>query len=146
MNIDAFAADLIAGLGASDRKTLSREIALRLRKSQQQRIAMQLNPDGTAYEPRKIQLRHKPGKIKRDMFSKLRTSKYLKDTSTADAAIVGFTSAVSPIARVHQLGLRDRVNKRGTEADYPARQLLGISASDESMIMDLITSHLADRL
>lgn len=145
-SVESFGADLVAALGDTDRRALAQDLASRLKKSQQQRIGMQMNPDGSAYEPRKLQLRHKSGKIKREMFSKLRTSKYLKSTGTADAAIVGFTSEVSPIARVHQLGLRDRVNKRGTEADYPARQLLGISAADESMSIDLIASHLANRL
>lgn len=144
--IESFAADLIAGLEPSARKELAQEIARQLRASQQRRIADQLNPDGGAFAPRKPQLRHKKGKVRRQMFTKLRTAKYLKAKGTGDAAIVGFTAEVSRIARPHQLGLRDRVNKRGVEADYPARQLLGLSADDEGLIRDLVTAHLAARL
>lgn len=155
LSIESFAADLIAGLEPSARKALAQDIARQLRASQQRRIAAQLNPDGSGFAPRKPQLRpggstlgvrHRKGAIKRQMFAKLRTAKYLKARGTADAAIVGFTAAVSRIARVHQLGLRDRVSKTGAEADYPARQLLGITADDEALILELTTAHLAVRL
>lgn len=143
LSTEAFAADLIAGLEPSARRALAQDIARQLRASQQKRIAAQMNPDGSAFAPRKIQLRHRrPGRV-RAMFAKLRTAKYLKANATASAAIVSFTADVSRIARVHQLGLRDRVNKHGAEADYPARQLLGISAEDETLIRDLVAGHLA---
>lgn len=146
LSLDSFAADLIAGLEPSARKELAQEIARQLRVSQQKRIAAQLNPDGSGFAPRKAQLRHRKGQVRRQMFAKLRTAKYFKARGTADAAIVGFTAEVSRIARVHQLGLRDRVNKTGAEADYPARELLGLSADDEALILDLTTAHLAVRL
>lgn len=144
--LDAFAADLIAGLEPSARRALAAEIANRLRTSQQKRIAAQQNPDGTPYAQRKPQLRHQKGKIRRQMFAKLRTARFLKAKGTADAAIVAFTAEVSRIARVHQFGLRDRVNKTGREADYPARELLGITADDEALIAELVADHLAARL
>lgn len=145
--LEAFAADLIAGLEPAARKALAADIARQLRPSQQKRIAAQLNPDGTPFEPRKPQLRHQVGKLRRTMFAKLRTARYLKASSTSDAALVGFTADVSRIARVHQEGLRDRVNRKtGLEADYPARRLLGFSDADETLIRDLVTAHLADRL
>lgn len=144
--IEAFAADLLAGLAPAARKSLAQDLARQLRSSQQRRIAAQLNPDGSGFTPRKPQLRHRKGQLKRQMFAKLRTAKYFKARGTADAAIVGFTAEVSRIARVHQLGLRDRVNKRGVETDYPARQLLGLSADDEALIREMVTAHLAERL
>jgi phage virion morphogenesis protein len=145
--IESFASDLIASLEPAARNELARRIALQLRGRNQKRIADQVNPDGTAYAPRKQQLRHQKGKIKRAMFSKLRTAKYLKATGTPDAAIVAFTAEVSRIARVHHLGLRDRVNKQtGLEADYPARELIGIPADDEALVAEIVTAHLADRL
>lgn len=143
LSVDSFAADLIAGLEPSARKILAQEIAHQLRTSNQKRIAAQLNPDGSGFEPRKPQLRHRKKKLRQQMFAKLRTAKYFKARGTADAAIVSFTADVSRIARVHQLGLRDRVNKHGAEADYPARQLLGISSEDETLIRDLVAGHLA---
>ena len=145
-SIDAFAADLIASLEPSARKALAQNIARQLKASQQKRIADQLNPDGSGFAPRKPQIRHQRGKIRRTMFAKLRTAKYLKSSSTADAAVIKFTAQVSRIARVHQLGLRDRVNKTGAEATYPARELLGLTTEDETLIRDLVTAHLAVRL
>lgn len=144
--VESFAAHLIAGLEPSARKTLAADLASQLRASQQKRIAAQQNPDGSAYEPRKPQLRHQIGKVKRQMFAKLRTAKYLKASSTTDAAIVQFTAEISRIANVHHHGLRDRVNRKtGLETTYPARQLLGISDADETLIRDVATEHLASR-
>lgn len=145
--LDAYAADLIAGLQPAARRELALRIAKELRPRNQKRIAAQTSPDGTPFEPRKPQLRHKTGKIKRQMFSKLRTAKYLKATATENEAIVGFTREVSRIALVHHLGLRDRVNKKtGLEAKYPERQLIGIPDDDQALIAEIVAAHLADRL
>lgn len=145
--LESFAAALIASLQPAARKALAADLAKQLRASQQQRIAAQLNPDGSAFAPRKPQLRHKKGALKRQMFAKLRTAKYLKATATPDAALVSFTANISRIARVHQYGLRDRVNRKtGLETTYPERHLLGISEADETLIHDIVTAHLADRL
>ncbi|MBI2306095.1 MAG: phage virion morphogenesis protein [Rhodocyclales bacterium] len=146
--VESFAAGLIAALEPGARRQLAREIAHLLRGSQQRRIAAQQNPDGSAYEPRKpqLRLRNQKGKVRRTMFSKLRTARFMKASATPTAAVVGFAAEVERIARVHQFGLRDRVNRRGLEADYPARRLLGITEADEAAIRDLIVPHLANRL
>lgn len=145
--LESFADDLIASLQPDQRQALAIELARQLRATNQKRIAAQQAPDGTPFEPRKPQLRHKTGKIKRQMFSKLRTAKYLKAKGTPNEAIVAFTAEVSRIALVHHHGLRDRVNKKtGLEADYPARPLLGISDADLALIQEITTAHLADRL
>ena len=147
VRLESFAADLIASLDHDARKALAQDMARHLRANQQKRIAAQQNPDGSGFAPRKPQLRHKKGKIRRLMFAKLRTAKYLKAASNAEAAIVTFTSDVQRIARVHQFGLRDKVNRKtGLEADYPARRLLGLSDADETLIRDIVTAHLAERL
>lgn len=145
--VESFAAGIIAALDPRERKALAADIAKLLRTSQQRRIAAQQNPDGSAFDPRKPQLRHQKGKIRRSMFQKLRTAKYLKAQGTADAAIVSFTGEVERIARVHQFGLRDKVNRRtGLEVTYSARRLLGISEADEADIKNLIVERLANRL
>lgn len=144
--LEAFAADLLARLEPAARQELARRIARDLRASQQKRIAAQLNPDGSSFAPRKPQLRQQKGKIRRQMFAKLRTAKYLKAKGSTEAAVVSFTTEVSRIARVHQFGLRDKVNRKtGLEADYPERQLLGISEADETLIRDLAVEYLAGR-
>ncbi len=42
---------LLAGLEPAARKRMMRELAQQLRRSQQKKIRVQRNPDGTAYEP-----------------------------------------------------------------------------------------------
>ncbi len=138
----AFAA-LIANLSPSSRKELARDMAKRLRQSQQQRIAAQQNPDGSAYAPRLPQLRKKGGRIKRQMFSKLRTAKHMKAKASASGVVVEFTGNVERIARVHQYGLRDRVGRGGPEVQYQRRELLGMSDEDLRMIEDMVLGALA---
>lgn len=135
---------LLARLSPASRRTLTREMAKRLRHSQQQRIRAQQNPDGSHYAPRAPQMRNKHGRIKRQMFSKLRTAKYLKASSSADSAIVEFTASVQGIARVHQYGLRDQIRRHGPEVQYPARELLGISDEDAELIEMMVIEVLAD--
>ncbi|MDS1915953.1 phage virion morphogenesis protein [Enterobacter asburiae] len=130
---------LIAALSPAARRKLAGEIAKELRKSQQQRIKLQKAPDGSPYQARKRQpLRAKTGRIKRAMFQKLRTSRYMKATGRENSAVVEFTGKVQRIARVHQYGLKDRPNPHGQEMKYPERQLLGLNLADKQLINKLI--------
>lgn len=123
--VDDWLAALLANLEPAARNRMMRQLAQELRRSQQQNIRLQRNPDGTAFEPRRVTARSKKGRIKRQMFAKLRTTKYLKTAATADSASVQFDGKVQRIARVHHYGLRDRVRRNGPEVRYPARRLLG---------------------
>ncbi len=137
-------AGLIAGLSASSRRQMAAEIAKRLRISQQRRIKRQQAPDGTTYAARKRQpVRSKKGRVKREMFAKLRNHRYMKAKGTADEALVEFTGRVQRIARVHQEGLRDRPNRHSRDVQYEARPLFGFSKVDCKIIKDVIVSLLA---
>lgn len=126
---------LIAALSPQRRKALATEIAKRLRKHQQQRIKRQVTPEGQPFTPRRSQpLRARKGRIKREMFAKLRTAKYMKAKGTADDAVVEFTGQVQRMAKVHQYGLRDRPSVRAKEMQYPARPLLGLDAEDIKIV------------
>lgn len=130
---------LIAALSPASRRKLAGEIAKELRKSQQQRIKQQKAPDGSPYQARKRQpLRAKTGRIKRTMFQKLRTSRYMKASGRENSAVVEFTGKVQRIARVHQYGLKDRPNPHSRDVQYAARQLLGFSWEDKQLIENLI--------
>ena len=140
---------LIGALEPAARKALAVAIAKGLRPRNARRIAAQQNPDGSAFEPRKPQpqLRHRKKKLRAGMFAKLRTTTYLKAEGSSDAAVVRFASEVERIARVHQFGLRDRVNRRrDLEVAYPRRELLGFTKSDIEFIDRLVADHLASRL
>lgn len=132
-------------LEPTQRARLARDVAQALRRSQQQRILTQRNPDGTAYAPRKArQLRGKVGRIKAraKMFTKLRTARYLKARGTADEAAVSFAGRISRIARVHQYGLRDRAERGAPDVQYPQRELLGLTDIERDVIRDQVLKHL----
>lgn len=142
--LDAWAVGLLNSISPAGRRVLAGNIARELRRRSQDRIAAQVNPDGSAYEPRKPQLlRRKQGNIRRKMFMKLRTARYLKTEGSADGAVVKFVGQVQRMAIVHHYGLRDRVQKDGPVVKYSARELLGISDSDQSTLADLVIAHVA---
>jgi len=139
-------AGLIAALSPVGRRRLAGDIAKQLRTAQQQRIKQQKAPDGSPYQARKRQpLRAKTGRIKRAMFTKLRTSRYMKASCSNDAAVVEFTGKVQRIARVHQFGLEDAPNKHSKVVTYPVRQLVGVSDYDIKMIMKEVYIHLSNK-
>lgn len=128
-------AGMIAVLSPAGRRKLAAEIAKELRRSQQQRIKQQKAPDGSPYQARKRQpLRAKKGRIKRAMFQKLRTSRYMKASGRNDAAVVEFTGKVQRIARVHQFGLKDRPTPSVGNIQYPERRLVGINLEEKAKI------------
>ncbi len=132
---DTRLAGLIAALSPQSRKAMAATIAKRLRKHQQQRIKRQVTPEGQPFTPRRPKpLRAKKGRIKREMFAKLRTAKYMKAKGTADDAVVEFTGQVQRMAKVHQYGLRDRPSVRAKEVQYQARPLLGLDAEDVKIV------------
>lgn len=139
-------AGLLAALSPEGRRRLTVDIAKKLRQQQQQRIKTQKAPDGTAYAVRKRQpLRARKGRIKREMFAKLRTNRFMKASGNDSEAVVAFTGKVQRIARVHQFGLKDRPGRNREEVPYPERQLLGFSPDDTRLIENLIIDHLAEK-
>lgn len=137
-------AGLIASLTPKARKALAVTIAKRLRASQQQRIKRQQAPDGTPYAARKSQPLRKPkGRIKQEMFAKLRTARYMKANSSPDEAVVEFAGRVERMAAVHHFGLRDRPNVHSKDVQYDERPLLGFSQQDIAIVESIITDTLA---
>ena len=137
-------AGLIASLSPAGRRRLAVDMAKKLRQSQQRRIKSQQNPDGTPYEQRKKQpARAKTGRVKREMFAKLRTSRFMKAKGSDDGAVVEFTGKVQRIVKVHQYGLKDRPARNGVSVEYPVRELLGFTEDDRRLVESLLTDHLA---
>lgn len=136
--VDDWLTALLANLEPAARNRMMRQLAQQLRRTQQQNIRLQRNPDGIGYEPRRVTARSKKGRIKRQMFAKLRTTKYLKT-----AASVQFDGKVQRIARVHHYGLRDRVSRKGPEVRYAERRLLGVNDEVETITRDTLLRWLA---
>lgn len=140
---------LIEKASPAARRKLATQIAKQLRASQAARIKANQNPDGSPYEARKPQEflgRKRKGRIRKTMFGKLIRTRWLKGKGSASEATVNFVGAATRIANVHQFGLRDRVNTRGTEAKYPQRELLGITKDEENKIETTIVEFLANHL
>ena len=136
-------AGLITSLSPAARRRMTAEIAKQLRASQQKRIKNQQAPDGTPYAARKRQpVKGKKGRVKREMFTKLRTNRYMKTNGTDNAAMVEFTGRVQRMARVHQEGLKDRPNRYSEGVNYEERQLLGINKGDSNIVEEIIMSYL----
>lgn len=134
--VDAWLAALLSQLEPAARKKMLREVARDVRRIQQANITAQRSPDGTAWEPRRVSARSKKGRIRRGMFAKLKTAKYLKVQADADAAEVAFVPAVQKLARVHHFGLRDRVSRRGPVVKYATRPLLGLNIKVEQLLLE----------
>jgi phage virion morphogenesis protein len=107
--VEDWAAHLLHRLTAPERRQMLRTLAQTLRRSQQQRLAAQRNPDGTPFAPRKARtLRARQGTIRQQgkMFQKIRLARHLKASVQGDGAALGYTGRVAKIARTHQYGLR----------------------------------------
>ncbi|CAM3609421.1 phage virion morphogenesis protein [Rouxiella silvae] len=142
---DARLSALIASLSPASRKKMAAEIAKQLRASQQANIKAQRAPDGTPFAARKKQpIRAKKGRVKREMFAKLRTNKYMKAKGTSNDATVEFAGSVQRMARVHHYGLRDRPSKNSKEKDvkYDARLLLGVNENVLKLVNSIMMSYL----
>jgi phage virion morphogenesis protein len=134
-------AALLASLSPVSHRQMAAEIAKRLRASQQQRIKRQQAPDGSPFASRKRQpIKGKSGRVKREMFAKMRTARYLKAKGSGDAATVEFAGKVQRVARIHQEGLKDRPNRHSQPVQYAARPLLGFSTADRQVVEDVILS------
>ncbi|MBP1014337.1 phage virion morphogenesis protein, partial [Serratia fonticola] len=124
-------------------RKMAAEIAKQLRASQQQRIKRQQAPNGTPYASRRQPVRGKKGRVKRAMFAKLRTNRYMKAKGSNDDAVVEFVGRVQRMARVHQEGLRDRPARYSREVRYEVRPLLGFSKPDLQMMEKIILLKIA---
>ena len=125
---------LIESLSPSGRRRLSAELAKRLRQSQQRRGMAQRQQQSA---------RKKTGRVKRKMFAKLITSRFLHIRASPEQASMEFYGGKSPkIASVHQFGLSEENRKDGKKIDYPARPLLGFTGEDVQMIEEIILAHL----
>lgn len=134
---------LLLTLNDSERRKLALSIARKIRTSQSQRITQQQNPDGSRYLPRK-NLKNKKGQIKRKMFMKLKTARFMKIETISNGVSIGFDQRVSRLARIHQDGLVDNLkyNGRSFKVRYAQRVLLGFTDTETEMIETEILEYL----
>lgn len=141
--INDLAGALIRSIAPGARRRLLGQIGREIRKSQSDRIAQQIQPDGQRFAPRKpagqSKARRRKGTIRRKaMFSKLRLAKFLKSGAGPDEAWIGFAGRAASIARVHQEGLSDAPTRGGKKVRYIQRVLLGLTGTEQERILDLL--------
>lgn len=142
--LEAWADALLAKLQPAQRRAINHKVAIDLRRSQAQRIKAQQGPDGAAYPARKRrkEFKGKNGRIKRQkaaIFAKIRTAKHLRVKATGDQIEVGFFAWV---ARVHQFGQHERVDKKEVIYQYPRRTLLGLNMLERKLVRHSLLHHL----
>ncbi|MCC5811319.1 MAG: phage virion morphogenesis protein [Ectothiorhodospiraceae bacterium] len=142
--LESWAEPLLRRLSASERRQLTRRLAVELRRNNQRRMHGQRAPDGPRWQPRKARsLRGGRGRIRRGaMFTRLRTARYLRMQSQPGSATLYFTGRAGRIAGVHHHGRRDRIQPGGPMYDYPSRPLLGFAREDVLLIENLLIDHL----
>lgn len=114
--LEEWAGALLAKLEPGERRKLLGQVVRDLRRNQQRRIAAQKAPDGTAYAPHRRArggLRGKRGRIRSQMFVKLRTARWMRTEVSAAGVTMGFVGRVGRIARAHQFGRGDGVGRQG---------------------------------
>lgn len=145
--LETWASGLLEQLQPGARNQLARSIGQELRRSQQKRVLIQQNPDGSKFAPRKKRdLRGKQGRVRRkaEMFKRLRTATYMKARGNSDNVSVGFTGRTARIAKVHQYGLKDRAVGSAPELIYQVRKVLGFTELDLELIKDKILTHFSE--
>lgn len=148
--LEPFLAAYLNRLGPAQRRKVARKVGEALRRQNARRIAANVEPDGSAMEPRKKRKRMSKGKgrIKRagKMFPKIKMARSMKIRATPDDVSVGFAGMIGQTAAAHHFGREDFVGRsadgRAIRAKYPERRLLGFSADDVEIItraaMDLL--------
>lgn len=139
--------NLISNLAPAKRTLLAREVGRNLAQSQRKRIALQQNPDGSSYIPRRVQSKNRKGKLKRKaMFMKLRTARFMRLKTTANGVELGYQGNNAMIAEVHQYGKESRVSRKANwKVKYDQRELLGFSENDVQMVEDAVIAYLAGK-
>lgn len=139
-----WAAAIAQRFGDGNMRKVARKIGQILRRANAARIASNVQPDGSAMEPRKKRpLRErKKDRVRRKgrMFPKIRLARNMRIDADADQVALSFGSKVSRNAEVHHFGLRDRVARfRGApQVRYPVRELMGFGAADDDAILEAV--------
>lgn len=79
---------------------------------------------------------------KNEMFRRLRTYQFLRTEYSSQGARVGFSGRAAAIARIHQFGLIDDLDKH-FHGRYPERELLGLNDDDVYWMSDQILSFIS---
>ncbi|MCY1672110.1 phage virion morphogenesis protein [Novosphingobium sp. SL115] len=138
---------VLHGLEPAQRKQAALKLGQRLRRSNLQRIAKNVQPDGTAMEPKKARLDRR-GRLREKaggkMFQGLRQLKHWRIDAdekgvgiTAASPVVDHAASVSQFGEVQTIGRRQR-DRTPIRFRYPVRTLLGFGPEDEDLPVQIM--------
>lgn len=142
--LEAFLQQIMEGVSPQERRKAAGKIGQSLRRSNLQRVSLNLQPDGTPM-PQRQPRKDARGRLRKAkggrMFRKLRLTREWKIKSNPDGVELGISRRES-VAAVHHFGLRGYVgrapNGERVFAHYPERPLLGFSQADEQAVLDAL--------
>lgn len=142
--LEPFLAAYLNRLGPGQRRRVMRKTMEALRKANATRIAANVQPDGSAMEPRKPRKRLTGGKGRvrraKRMFPKIKLARSMKIRVSAEEGQLGFEGAIGHTAAAHHYGREDFVGRspsgKAIRTKYPRRRLLGFGPEDVALITD----------
>ncbi|SDF04897.1 phage virion morphogenesis protein [Rhodospira trueperi] len=144
-DLDAWMDRALKALNTGALRGVLRDVAVAVRRRNQARMARQVAPDGTPWEPRKEQNQEKGRAVRKRaaMMRGLRQSRRLRIQATGNGVVIGWRGRDGRIAALHHHGGEDRVVEgQARVADYPARPLLGLAPEDQAAIRRALLQHL----
>lgn len=141
--LDEWFGRVLGGLSPGKRRRAAMKLGQALRRSNLKRQQQNIEPDGSAMEPRKARLDRR-GRIRRKaggkMFRKLRYARNWRIDARPDSVEV-LPKNGAKVAAVHHFGLKGYVG-RGPDGKkvftrYPRRQVLGFGKEDREAALDI---------
>ena len=144
--LDQWFGQVLEGLSPAQRKRAGMKLGKALRKSNLERIASNVEPDGGPMEKRKARLDQR-GRVRRKaggkMFRKLRLARNFRITASPDSVEIAPVGGAAKVASEHHFGLRGFVGRApdGTKVftRFPERRLLGFSDADRDLVLDVVS-------
>lgn len=134
--LEPWITDMIESFSPKERAATLRKLRVPLRRGTQKRITAQTGPDGKKWAGRRDGSRRK-------MMKGLKLARNLKVTSSTAHLSLGWSGRTGGIARVHHMGLRDRVTEKGVRVKYASRHLLGLSQDDQDTVAKVLEDMVA---
>lgn len=142
--LDEWFGQVLAGLSPAQRKRAGMKLGKALRRSNLDRIARNVEPDGGPMEKRKARLDQR-GRVRRraggKMFRKLRLVKMWKINAQPDSVEISLGKG-DQVAATHHYGKRGFVGRSPDGGKvftrYPERRLIGFSDADRDIVLDVV--------
>jgi phage virion morphogenesis protein len=143
--LDRWFGEVLEGLSPAKRRRAGMKLGQALRRSNLDRIARNVEPDGRAMERRKSRLDQR-GRVRRKaggkMFRKLRLVRNWSIKATPDSVEIAPTKN-DIVAATHHFGKRGFVGRAPDGSKvftrYPERRLLGFDDADRELVVDVVS-------